>query len=174
MCVVIDANVIGKVFDPHSAEHPRFKPIALWVTTGNGSIIYGGTKYKKELGEGRYLTLFKELGTARRAVVLDAKDVDDRARLLKKLVPEKAFNDEHLIALVGISRCCLVCTDDIDFLPYLKRKDLYPSGVRVPYVYRSIADRKHCCDRLIVEICPKRIMSLRDRKKPKARPKVEI
>jgi len=133
-----------------------------------------GTKYKKELGGGRYLALFKELGTARRAVLVGAKDVDDRARLLKKLVPEKDFDDEHLVALVGISRCCLVCTDDLKFLPYLKRKDLYPEGVMVPHVYRSIADRKHCCDRLIVGMCPKRVTSLRHRKKPKARSKVAI
>src|ERR1022692_2476003 len=127
MCVVIDANVIGKVFDPHSAEHHRFRPIALWITTGNGSVIYGGTKYMKELGSGKYLALFKELGTARRAVVIGTKNVDDRARALKQLVPEVEFNDEHLIALIGISKCRLVCTDDLKFLPYLRRKDLYRS-----------------------------------------------
>jgi hypothetical protein len=174
MCVVIDANVIGKVFDPHSAEHARFKPIALWVTAGNGSVIYGGTKYMKELGGGRYLSLFKELGTARRAVVVGTKDVDDRARELKELVPDAEFDDEHLVALVGISKCCLVCTDDLKFLPYLRRRDLYPDGVRVPHVYRSIADRRHCCDRLIVEKCPKRVISLRHRRKTKARPTVAI
>jgi hypothetical protein len=174
MCVVIDANVIGKVFDPYSTEHHRFRPVALWVTTGNGSVIYGGTKYMKELGEGRYLALFKELGTARRAVVVGTKDVDDRAQVLKELVPEAKFDDEHLIALVGISKCCLVCTDDLKCLPYLRRRDLYPDGVRIPHVYRSIADRRHCCDRLIVGICPKRVVSLRHRKKPKARPKVAI
>jgi len=174
MCVVIDANVIGKVFDPYSAEHARFRPIALWVTRGSGSVIYGGSKYKKELGGGRYLNLFKELGTARRAVLVGTRDVDERARVLKKLVPEAKFNDEHIVALVGISKCCLVCTDDLECLPYLRRKDLYPDGVRVPRVYRSIADKKHCRGGLVVGMCPKRVISLRHRKKPRARPKVTI
>jgi hypothetical protein len=41
-------------------------------------------------------------------------------------------------------------------------------------VYRSIADKKHCCERLIVDICPKRVVTPRRGKKPKSRPKMEI
>jgi hypothetical protein len=174
MCIVIDANVIGKVFDRRNNEHARFKPVTLWVTIGNGSVVYGGTKYLKELGGGKYLALFAELAKVRRAVRVSTKAVDDRARQLKELVPEDEFDDEHLVALVGISRCCLVCTDDLKFLPYLRRKDLYPDGVRVPHVYRAIADRRYCSDRLIVEICPRRVALSRRGKKSKSRPKVAI
>jgi len=174
MCVVIDANVIGKVFDRRNAEHARFRPIATWVTTGNGSVIYGGTKYMKELGEGKFLALFTELSKVRRAIMVSAMAVDDRARVLKELVPDKDFDDEHIVAIIGVSRCCLVCTDDVRALPYLKRKDLYPDGVKIPHIYRSLADKRHCCNRLIVEICPNRSVPVRRGKKPKSRPKVAM
>jgi hypothetical protein len=174
MCLVIDANTIGKVFDRHSKDHKRFRPVALWVASGDGSVIFGGTKYLKELGEGKYLALFKELLGARRAVRMDTKAVDDRAEMLRVSVPDEDFDDEHIVALVGLSKCCLVCTDDIRSLPYLRRRDLYPPGVDVPYIYRALAHKKHCCSRLIVGVCPKRVARSRRGKKPKSRPNVEL
>jgi hypothetical protein len=174
MCLVIDANTIGKVFDRRNADHERFKPVAIWVTSGDGSVIYGGTKYLKELGRGKYLGLYTELFNARRAVRIDTKAVDTRAATVKSKVKDKAFNDAHIVALVGLSRCCLVCTDDIESLPYLKRKDLYPDGVKVPHIYRHPNDSKHCCAQMVVEICPRRIAASRRGRKPKQRPRVNI
>ncbi|MGA7235229.1 MAG: hypothetical protein WBY44_06105 [Bryobacteraceae bacterium] len=166
--------MIGKVFNPRNAEHERFKPIAIWVTTGSGSVVYGGTKYLRELSKGKYLNLFTELARVRRAVKVDTKSVDDRAMELKIRVPDEEFDDEHIVALIGLSKCCLVCTDDLRSLPYLKRKDLYPRGVKPPYIYRSLTDKKHCCAKLIVEICPTRVANYRHGKKSKSRPKAEL
>lgn len=176
MCLVIDSNTVAMVFDRRNAEHKRFKPVEQWVTKGTGSVIFGGTKYLEELGEGRYLGLFKELLEARRAVRIDAKAVDEQAKKLKALIPDKAFNDEHIVALVGLSRCCLVCTDDKRSLPYLRRRELYPPGVNVPNIYRALAHKKHCCSRLVVGVCPKRTtQSKRGKKlKQKSRPNVEL
>lgn len=173
MCLVIDANALSKVFDSSNSEHARFKPVAVWVTTGTGSVVWGGSKYIKELGKGRYLRFFGELTKANRAVMVDTAAVDERARRLRAKVPDKEFNDPHIVALVGVSRCCLVCTDDTESLPYLRRNDLYPDGVRAPHIYRQLKDAKHCSSRLIVDICPKRAAASRRGKKPKARPVVE-
>lgn len=174
MCLVIDANTISKVFDPRNVEHKRFKPVASWVTSGLGSIIYGGTKYMKELGEGKYLQLFLELLRARRAVRMDTKAVDDLALKLKAAVPDEDFDDEHIVALVGISRCCLVCTDDARSIPYLRPRNLYPPGAKPPHIYRSLSDKKHLHSRFIVEVCPKRTALSRRGKKPKSRAIVDI
>jgi len=174
MCLVIDANTIGKVFDSRNADHSRFKPVARWVTHGHGSVIYGGAKYLAELGKGKYLGLYVELLKNGRAVRIDRKSVDDRAVLLKAKIKDKKFNDEHIVALVGLSKCRLVCTDDIESLPYLKRKELYPQGVRVPYIYRNPADSKHCCTQMIVEICKQRSATSRRDRKPKQRPPVKM
>jgi hypothetical protein len=174
MCIVIDENAIGKVFDRRNAQHERFKPVKDWVTTGTGSVIYGGTKYLKELGKGKYLGIFAELLRMRRAINVDKQAVDDRALELKAEVPDKDFDDEHIVALVGISRCCVVCTDDKRSIPYLRRQDLYPTGVKVPHIYRALADKKYCCMKMIVEICAARATSIRRRRrKPKSRPKLD-
>lgn len=172
MCIVIDANVLGKVFDRNNVDHARFKPVCEWVVDGSGSVVFGGSKYLKELGSGKYLKLFTELKKVRRAVEIPKKEVDDRARELKAIVRDENFDDEHIVAIVGLSKCRLVCTDDERLLPYLKRKDLYPQGVRVPKVYRSTTDRQHCVDRLLVGICPKRNQMTRRERKPKNRPRV--
>lgn len=128
----------------------------------------------KELGEGRYLSLFTELVKANRAVKIDTRSVDDRESELRAKVRDEAFDDPHILALVGVSRCCLVCTDDVRMLPYLKRKDLYPPGVKVPRTYRSLADRKHCCTKTMVEVCPPRASApTQRRKKAKSRPKLD-
>jgi hypothetical protein len=174
MCLVIDANAVSKVFDADNAEHPRFKPVAAWVASGAGSVIYGGSTYMRQLGEGKFLSLFVELRKAQRAVSIDDADVDKRELILKERVPDKEFDDAHIVALVGLSKCCLVCTDDLASLPYLKRKDLYPPGVKVPHIYRNLEDRRHCCGRLIVDVCPKRTPAPLTNKKSKKRPRVEI
>ena len=49
MCLVIDANSIGKVFDKRNAAHGRFKPVYLWVMNGDGSVIFGGSRYLKRV-----------------------------------------------------------------------------------------------------------------------------
>lgn len=169
MCLVIDVNVISKVFNRRNVEHGRFEPVQVWVMAGTGSVIYGGSKYLKELGDGKYLSLFIELTKARRAIRVDKKAVDRRALEVKAKVLEEDFDDEHIVALVGVSKCCLVCTDDKRSVPYLRRRDLYPPGVKVPYIYRSLADKIHCCIR---KTCPQKSTRRRWEKKPKARPKL--
>ena len=105
MCLVIDTCVIGKVFDKNNAQHKKFTAVYAWVTEGTGTVIYGGTKFFKELGHGRYLALFTELRKVRRAINIDTRAVDARASVVKAIAPEKEFDDEHIVALVGVSRC---------------------------------------------------------------------
>lgn len=171
---MIDENVISLVFDKKNSQHERFKPVYKWVVQGDGSVIWGGTKYLEELRKSaRYLGVFLELQKQRRAVRMPTAAVDARATAVKALVADDDFDDEHIVALVGISRCRLVATDDTRSLPFVRRRDLYPDGVEAPCVYRYPRDVKHCCSRFIVAACPKRTTG-RGTKKPKSRPVVEV
>ena len=61
MCLVIDPGCIPKVFDPMNREHTRFIPVWKWINNGKGRMIYGGTKYLKELSHlSKYLPLIVE------------------------------------------------------------------------------------------------------------------
>jgi hypothetical protein len=156
MCVVIDANTIALVFDPHNLGHERFVPLMKWVTDGNGSIVYGGTKYRRELKHmKRYFRLFGQLYRQGRVVILPNPQIDKYAAELKVKVPAKAFDDEHLVAIVAYSHCHIICTDDKAAYPYLKRQDLYPKHVKRPKIYNAYRHLKLCCDKHIVDVCRK-------------------
>ena len=137
MYLVIDTCCLARVFDPKNAEHDDFEPVLEWISTGNGSMIYGGTKYKTELqGAKRYLRLITLLEKKGRVRVLSDKAIDTIAADLKLAVPEKRFDDEHLVAIVIVSRCRIVCTNDLKAIPYIKRKDFYSKHkIHPPKIY---------------------------------------
>ena len=157
MCLVIDANCFALVFEPSTKNHDKFVPVLKWITEGRGRMIYGGTKYNTELGKAtRILGIVKELSTQRRTVQLLSSTVDPIAEALKVKFPEPAFNDEHIAALVIVSRCCVVCTNDNVAVSYLKRLEVFSDypGVERPKIYKGHKSHKDlCCDHHIVAVC---------------------
>jgi hypothetical protein len=152
MCIVIDVCCIPKVFDCGNKHHPNYVPVFEWVFNGHGRMIYGGTKYAAELREiPRYLPIIAELERKGRAVEFPRNRVDAIADALKAEITGAAFNDEHLIAIVIVSRCRVVATEDRDAISYLKRRDFYSChGVKKPKIYKSIRNSNLCCDQNIV------------------------
>lgn len=159
MCLIIDSCCVPSVFNPNSKEHAQFVPVLNWVTTGNGKIIYGGTKYNTELLHlDRYFKIIIELKKQGRVIQVPSEPIDHYAKGLKLRIPDAAFNDPHIVALVALSRCRIVCTYDKELHPYLQQADLYPKGVKPPKIYSSASHVKLCCDKNIASICkPKRV-----------------
>jgi len=79
--------------------------------------------------------------------------VDKIAAELKAQVPDVQFNDEHIVAIVIVSRCKVVCSDDKESYPYIRRADLYPKGMKRPKIYRSKSHNQMCCKHNIVAAC---------------------
>jgi hypothetical protein len=153
MCLVIDTCTFSSVSDEQSKEHGRFAPIITWLTLGDGKIIFGGSKYNSEIRGGRFLRILAEFTRKGRIVRVSDAKVDRLAKELKRRVPEKSFNDEHLVELVSITKCCVVCTDDKQAVPYLKRRDLYPRDVKPPKIYRHKSHASLCRNEHIVAAC---------------------
>jgi hypothetical protein len=153
MCLVIDTNIFHSVFDEQAKDHEHFVPVWTWLTHGKGKMIYGGKKYNKELKGGKFVRIVGELSRMGRLVKLRDPDVDQYAAELKIKVPASAFDDEHLVAIVAISKCCVVCTRDKKAFPYLKRKDLYPKGLKPPKIYQGKKNAKLCCVGHVVDAC---------------------
>lgn len=156
MCLVIDANCFGLVFDSKTKEHLRFSPVLSWIIEGSGRMIYGGTKYNTELRNGGMLGVVAELSRKRKTVQIPNATVDPIARALKIKFPESEFDDEHIVALVIASRCHVVCTNDNPAIRYLKRQDVFSdyAGVERPRIYKGHKSHKDlCCDQNIVRIC---------------------
>ena len=156
MCLVIDTCCLAMVFDGKNKEHPKFAPVLDWIK-GKGRMIYGGTKYNSELGKAsKYLSYVAELSRQRKTIQIPSAKVDPIAAKLKAMIADAAFDDEHIVALVIASRCCVVCTNDDGAIAYLKQAALYKSytGSRRPQIYRGHkTHKKLCCDRNIVGEC---------------------
>jgi len=155
MCLVIDTNCLANVFEEKAKNHIRFAPVLNWIRNGRGRMIYGGTKYNSELGRAtKVLGIVSELSKQRRTIKLPNDAVDPIANALKEQFPDPEFNDEHLAALVIVSRCCVVCTEDNVAISYLKRPNMFPAGMSRPKIYRGRKNHKDlCCDDHIVPIC---------------------
>jgi predicted nucleic acid-binding protein len=153
MCLVIDTNVFGSVFNEAAKEHKRFAPVINWLTNGKGRLIYGGDKYNSELKGSSYTRIFAELSRGGKLIRMPTGQVNTYAAQLKVMVRDRDFDDEHIVALVAISRCCVVCTDDKRSFSYLKRRDLYPAGMKPPKIYGSARNADLCCDKHIVDVC---------------------
>lgn len=155
MCLVIDTCVLAKVFDPANQEHHLFEPVLKWITVGKGRMIYGGTKYKRELAVARkYLGIIAELERGRRAIRISKSEVDRLARAVKGQCPNRKFNDEHLVAIVIAARCRVVCTDDRDAIPYLKNTAFYrPYNLQKPKIYCYKEHKNLCHDKHVVGLC---------------------
>lgn len=156
MCLVIDANCFGLVFDSKVKEHAKFVPVYRWIMDGRGRMIYGGTKYNTELRDGGMLGVVAELSRKSKTVQIPNTAVDSIAATLKIKFPDVAFNDEHIVALVIASRCRVVCTNDNLAISYLKRPDVFSDhqGVERPKIFRGHKDHvKLCCDQHVVAIC---------------------
>jgi predicted nucleic acid-binding protein len=138
MCIIIDTNSFASVFNQKSSDHDQFQPIKNWIYNGSGRIVYGGTKYLLELKQsGKYLKVFVELGNIRKATILDKEQVDKREFDIKEKNTNSDFNDTHIVAIVIISGCRIVCTKDSRSYVFLKDKRFYPKNFKVPKIYRG-------------------------------------
>ena len=154
MCIVIDTNTFAAVFDRESQNHNDFRPVLDWIVYGNGKIVYGGTKYKEELRRARkFLGIISQLSKVSKVKEIPEAAVDARQREVESMVVHPDFDDPHLVAIIGVSGCRLICTGDFRAYRFLKSKSFYPKHVERPKIYRNAANQDLLCDDNIAEIC---------------------
>ncbi len=152
MCIIIDTNTWTSVFDPTSEKHPNFKPVFDWILgeNGFGRIVFGGTTYLKETPQ-KYLRLLKLLNDARRTIPLPAALVDAMEAELKTKIVHRDFDDPHIVAMVIVSQCRLICTQEERAIPFFKDKDriLYPKRFPKPKIYHHAGNANLLTERNI-------------------------
>lgn len=153
MCAIIDTCVFPKMFRGDGSPERRFKPIYDWIHKKGGKLITGGTTYERELGGA--LGVFAEYEKMQKLIKLDKSKVDRKERELKAREPAGGFDDAHLVAMVILSKCCVICTDEKKAVKYFKRREFYPKGVKPPSVYRNEKHKHLCCADNEVLICKK-------------------
>lgn len=153
MCIVVDLNSLPNVFCPDSKKHADFKPVHDWIIHGKGYAVYGGTKYKVELGKSyRYLKLFRQLKETRRAIEVRQDAVDARESELLSTTKGKGCDDQHIIAILCVSGCLLLCSEDKRSFKFVKNRCYYGKGRPKPRIYQSPKHKFLLCDENIVHL----------------------
>jgi len=152
MCIVIDANTIACVFEEDCKKHNDFRPVKNWIYEGGGKMVVGGTKFKSEIyGMRKYAKVFKLLKDARKLCEIVDSEVDNKEQAILKMTAMTNCNDQHVIALISVSGCRLVCSEDKASFKYLKDCRFYPKGKR-PKIYSSKANKKLLTSNFIVKL----------------------
>jgi len=151
--IVLDTNSFPSVFDPNSSDNSDFCYVLRWVLKQeHACFVYGGTKYKCELRKmTKYLKIVNELNKKGKIAEISTQLIDDNEADLKRICTDAAFNDKHIVAILNISGCKLVCTKDIKAMPYIKRKDFY-SDMKVPQIYSGVGNKDLLNVTYIVEL----------------------
>jgi hypothetical protein len=153
MCIIIDINTLSCVFDNSCSEHPEFKPVKNWIIDGEGFVVYGGKKYIDELKiTKKYLAVFIELKKKRKVIEIDSSIVDTYQKIIESKIQHRDFDDPHIVAIISASKCRLVCSKDLRSFPFLKRKELYPKGVKTPMIYSKQKNINLLCSQNIVPL----------------------
>ncbi len=142
MCLIVDANVVHKVFPIPTDD---FAPVHSAVTGGTARIVYGGKltkEYEKLTSFRRYLLRLDQQGGARQ--VADAKVEAETIRIAGRGLC--VSNDPHIVALASVADVRLLCSED----DALAKDFTNPKLLRDPKgnVYKRAEHarllRKHC------------------------------
>ena len=149
MCIIVDTNVFSRVFDDSNKEHKFYKPVYDWIVKRRGMIVYGGSQYFAELSRVEaFLDLLSEYEHTNKLVPLSSSKVDECERKIVKK-HGRPFNDVHLLAIVLVSKCRLVCTEDKDATEHLQLKKYYPKFFHLPKIYTKKSKRNLISDKYL-------------------------
>ena len=136
MCVVADPPTLIPMFKQTDPEHIAFAPVRDWIVTGPGKFIIGGSKYKKELSAVKSIIPFL-LELQRRGKIVSCIDaaVDAEEAAVKLIEPAVDFDDPHLVALIRLTGCRLICIRDPRSHRFLRATRLYVTSGDRPRLY---------------------------------------
>ena len=139
MSIVVDLNTFSMVFDSSNSKHTKFMPVKVWIDKGDGFLLFGGTKFLKELEQSyRHLRLVRSMRDAGQAIEINSNIVDKiEAHIVAATTGKRLCNDQHVMALLCAAGCDLLCSLDAESYPFVKDKTLYPPGAPKVRIYCS-------------------------------------
>ena len=143
MCIVVDINTLAPLFNENCNQNEDFRPVKDWIDKGHGFLVFGGTHYKRELSRTyRYLRLIRQMKDSGHAVAIRDDIVDSEEVRLIEMTKDTDCDDQHIIALLGSSRCPLFCSKDYRSYRYIRDKSLFPKGMVRVRIYSSKKNQK--------------------------------
>lgn len=152
MCLIVDANVVHKVFDANGPATHRPVWNALFGKNAFARFVIGGRLLREYVKGGLSLARIQEWQRAGVAIVRREVEVDAEEAEVKKIGMCRS-NDQHVIALARLAGVRLLCTDESGRKPnsvvrdWKNRKIMSPAGC----IYR---DKSHAA--LLRKCCGKK------------------
>lgn len=101
----------------------------------------------------KYLALLVELKKTRKVVEVSDSDVDRETTRLKNIESHPDFDDAHIVAIVIVSGCKLVCSLDKRSYPFLKARHLYPNTANRPKIYSGVRNKNLLSPKYVAVCC---------------------
>ena len=120
MCVIIDANVLGKFLS--EPEDEDCNPIYQWLWKGGRIVYSSGGQFKHEIGASARSKL-SELASKGNAVFINAQEFQDIEADVK-IGGLCRSNDFHILALARFTRTRVLYTKDRKLIHDFKNKDI--------------------------------------------------
>ena len=157
MCIVIDANTWSCVFNLNDEKHKEFKPVLNWLlnTKEKSKIVYGGTKFLKELEQsGKYRSIFKNFEKMGKVVKANKDNVDFYQEQIENFINDSDFDDPHILAIFDVTKCKLLCSNDKRMYKFIKKRD-YPKEIKPNRIkiYTGKNNSGLLCNDNIANIC---------------------
>jgi hypothetical protein len=154
MCIIADPPTFIPIFKETDPEYGKFSAVREWVKNGPGKFITGGTTYQKELMAVKSIIgLLSELEKRGKVMRNSAASVDHEEGVVKALEPAQDFDDPHLVALVRVSGCKLICIRDPRSHRFLRMAKFYKSTKDRPKLYTREKNRSLLCNANMAPCC---------------------
>ena len=108
MCVIVDSNIVQRVFLDTTREFERLNEA---VMSGRARVVCGGELTREYQRVTRFWRLLLKLDRGGAARQVHSRDVDRETERVRRLNICRS-DDEHIIALARVGRVRLVCSND--------------------------------------------------------------
>lgn len=142
------------MFKSTDPNHADFVAVRQWVVEGTGKFVMGGTKYKAELMAVKSVVPFlAELERKGKVVRKRDADVDADEAAVKAIEPANDFDDPHLVALIRLTGCRLICIRDPRAHRFLRSPRFYRSKKERPRLYTRTKNGALLCALNLAACC---------------------
>jgi predicted nucleic acid-binding protein len=150
MPVIIDTNCIASLFSQRDLRHKDFEPVLRWILSGKGMMIFGGTKYKQELAKlHKYLKIVRLIKEAGKVYEGDSFLIDQYQKIVEEENDDEDFDDPHLVAIVYVTKCRIICSTDDRSIKHVTNSKYYPHKFKRPVYYKSDKNTNLLCDEYV-------------------------
>jgi len=154
MCIVVDPPAFIPMFKQTDPEHSDFAAVRDWVISGPGKFVLGGAKYKGELFAVRSVLHFlTELERRGKVVRRNDAEVDADEAAVKVIEPAADFDDPHLVALIRLTGCRLICVRDPRAHRFLRATKFYATTKDRPKLYTRPKNGSLLCSQNLALCC---------------------